>query len=208
MHKDDATRTVSVAESQVSTLPDHTLYGWNLDFSIHWMDKAAAPETLLAYHSCKSCKTGCTSAGRCTCRKHGMHCTVLCGCTACENKPESPSTIEQEVEEANVVAQVGMSDGHDGDDASEGDDDSGDDCDDGGDDSASDDSDDGNDDDGDDDGDDGDDGGDDSASDDSDDDDDDDDDGDDDGDDGDDDDGGGDDDDDGDDGDDCDMIVD
>lgn len=55
-------------------------------------DKAPAPEQLLNVIVCK-CKTDCRSA-RCTCRKHGLECSVMCGeCrgVSCMNAPERDS---------------------------------------------------------------------------------------------------------------------
>ena len=49
-------------------------------------DLAAAPKTLLEIVKC-NCKTGCKT-GRCTCKKHGLECTAVCGeCkgVSCEN---------------------------------------------------------------------------------------------------------------------------
>ena len=87
---------------QVQTWLDHKLneieWGWyrveNKLVPVK-MDLPAAPERLLTIIKC-GCKVNCDSK-RCTCRKHGLSCSIACGeCkgTSCSNM----SSIDEEVE--------------------------------------------------------------------------------------------------------------
>ena len=73
-------------------------FGWDIEFRPIWMERDAAPLTLLQHVHCKSCKTGCGNT-RCTCVKNQLKCTKLCGCRNCDNRqPDTCSSgLEQDV---------------------------------------------------------------------------------------------------------------
>ena len=50
-----------------------------------WQDGEVLPPALRETYACKTCKTGCKK-GACKCHKGKRKCTVLCGCTNCENR--------------------------------------------------------------------------------------------------------------------------
>ncbi len=57
-------------------------------------DQQPAPNHLLQLVRC-GCKTDCASK-RCTCKKHGLECTVMCG--ECKDTSCLNSTVIQELE--------------------------------------------------------------------------------------------------------------
>ncbi len=85
-------------------LPDG--HGWSVKndiIEVVWMLQDPAPQSLLEFVHCKSCKK--CDTRRCTCKKNGMKCTDVCGCdpAACENSEDSgrfiPGDDEEEQEE-------------------------------------------------------------------------------------------------------------
>ena len=82
--------------------------GWCIDSNgdqiVDWLTLPAAPQSVLEFLSCK-CKTGC-AGGSCSCRRHMLHCTDVCGCrhdasVPCANRPsvnegEEPYALPEE----------------------------------------------------------------------------------------------------------------
>ena len=77
---------------------DPTLWGWKLDNGLYVpvrTDMPPAPADLLAIVRCK-CKVNCDTQ-RCSCRKHGLECSVACKeCkgSSCSNCPPNDYTSE------------------------------------------------------------------------------------------------------------------
>ncbi len=60
------------------------------------MDLRPAPDAILELVKC-NCKSGnCSSGTNCSCRKNGLTCTYLCGCSSCNNEDMPLSEVNTE----------------------------------------------------------------------------------------------------------------
>lgn len=69
--------------------PSELQHGWvisNDALAPLWMTQPRLPPTITEAIKC-NCKTGCSS-GRCSCKQSNRQCTIVCGCTNCQNGTE------------------------------------------------------------------------------------------------------------------------
>ena len=92
-------------------IPSPNGYGWTLEGN-RWMPvmtlQLPAPKAVLSLVKCGCEKSRCQS-NRCTCRKAGLSCTDICGCSdlgeGCENTPKEVPEHDEDIEDENEEEQ-------------------------------------------------------------------------------------------------------
>ena len=84
------------------SIPSPNGYGWTLSngiLSVTWMLRKPAPDEILQLISC-NCRTSKCKTQACVCKAHGLGCTDLCGCLACENESDDGSSSSESSSES------------------------------------------------------------------------------------------------------------
>lgn len=75
----------------------HPVGRWQIvngQLEIIWMTRPSAPDSLIECISCKY-KTECETS-RCSCRKSGLPCTDVCGCSECANGQQDEDSVDSD----------------------------------------------------------------------------------------------------------------